>query len=78
MVGHVPIELSQLLYHFLNTGTTENKLTAVVTTGKRKREIGVVVSARYTDTTIDRGFADVLIVKLNEKGGGAYSSGALI
>ena len=36
LVGHVPIEISQLLNHFLTTGEEENYLEAEVL-GKRKR-----------------------------------------
>ena len=41
LVGHLPIELSCLLKYFLQA-SPENNLIAVVT-GKRKREVGLVV-----------------------------------
>ena len=37
LVGHVPVELSSLIYHFLNA-SSENKFTVEVT-GKTKREV---------------------------------------
>ena len=37
LIGHIPIEISQLINYFLEAVTT-NTMTAVVT-GKRKREI---------------------------------------
>lgn len=66
LVGHLPIELSQLLNNFLSTGGKRNKLVAEVV-GKRKREIGLVVPAKYTATTNDRRFAEILKNKLEEK-----------
>ena len=65
LVGHVPIELSQLLYHFLTT-ETENKLIAVVS-GKRKWEIGLVVPAKFTAMTRRKKFAEILMDKLEQK-----------
>lgn len=66
LVGHVPIELSQLLNYFLTTGEQRNNLMAEVT-GKRKREIGLVVPVKYTAFTDDKLFAQVLLEKLEEK-----------
>lgn len=66
LVGHVPIEISQLLNNFLNTGENNNSLQAEVT-GKRKREIGLVVPAKYKATTDNKKFAEVLKKKLEEK-----------
>ena len=51
LVGHIPIEISQLLYHFLNAHPS-NKLWAM-STGKREREIGLVVPARFLAQTND-------------------------
>ena len=59
-------ELSQLLNNFLSTGGKRNNLIAEVI-GKRKREIGLVVPAKYIATTNDRRFAEILKVKLEEK-----------
>ena len=46
LAGHIPIELSCLLKNFLSANL-ENKLFAKVA-GKRKREIGLVVPARFS------------------------------
>ena len=45
MVGHVPIELSRLISYFIQAAET-NKVKVQVT-GKRKREIGLIVPGRY-------------------------------
>lgn len=66
LVGHVPIELSQLLNHFLTTGD-KRKSIKVEVTGKRKREIGLVVPVKYTAMTEDKRFAQILLEKLEEK-----------
>ena len=49
LIGHIPIEISQLISYFLEAAST-NTMTAVVT-GKRKREIGLVVPAKYVAYT---------------------------
>ena len=43
-MGHVPIEISSLCYHFLNNNE-QNTLTTIVT-GKRNQEVGLAVSAK--------------------------------
>ena len=45
LVGHVPIELSSLMNNFLKANDS-NKLVAKVS-GKRKREVGLVVPAKF-------------------------------
>ena len=65
MVGHLPIEISCLLTYFLEA-YLENKLNAIVI-GKRKREIGSVVQAKYAALTKNKTFANVLAGKLQEK-----------
>ena len=63
LVGHVPIELSRLMKNFLEANT-ENKLVAQVT-GKRKREIGLVVPAKFSAfTTVDLHLAKILETEL--------------
>ena len=52
LVGHVPVELSSLIYHFLNA-SSENRMTFEVT-GKRKREVGLVVPAKFNALTKDK------------------------
>ena len=56
--GHVPIELLHLLKNFLEA-ETENKLCAQVT-GKRKREVGLVVPAKFTAPTSELRIARIL------------------
>ena len=58
LVGNIPIEISQLLYHFRNAHSS-NKLWAIPT-GKRKREIGLVVPARFLAQTNDLVVAEIL------------------
>ena len=65
LVGHLPIELSCLFKYFLEA-SPDNKLSATVT-AKRKREVGLVVPAKYVALTKDRRFANVLYEKLKEK-----------
>ena len=55
LVGHLPVEISSLCFHFINQDP-ENKIQAEIT-GKRHREIGLVVPAKLvflTDTKIHR------------------------
>ena len=66
LVGHVPIEISQFLNYFLTTGEDENYFEAEVLR-KRKREIGLVVPAKYKATAKDKRFANILREKLEEK-----------
>ena len=65
LVGHIPIEISQLLYHFLNAHLS-NKLWAMPT-GKRKREIGLVVPARFLAQTNDLVVAEILDKEIEQK-----------
>ena len=65
LVGHIPIELSRLIDYFLKS-STENNVSAMVT-GKRKRELGLVVPAKYTAFTKDKRLATVLQEELQKK-----------
>ena len=65
LVRHLPIEISCLLTYFLEA-SPENKLNAIVI-GKRKREAGLVVPAKYAALTKNKTFAIVLARKLQEK-----------
>ena len=51
---------------FIYNESPENKLFAVVT-GKRKREVGLVVPAKYVALTKSKTFTNVLQEKLEEK-----------
>ena len=66
LVCHAPIELSRLLTFFLTTDNEKRKDLKAEVVGKRKREIGLVVPAKYTAMTNDIKFAQVLNVKLEE------------
>ena len=57
LVGHAPVELSSLIYHFLNA-SSENRMTVEVT-GKRKQEVGLVVPAKFNALTKDKKTAKV-------------------
>ena len=61
LVGHIPIELSSLIDYFLKAEET-NRVIAEMT-GKRKREVGLVVPAKFTASR----FAHVLDSELNSK-----------
>ena len=65
LVGHLPIEISCLLTYFLEA-SLENKLNVTVI-GKRRREVGLVVPAKYAALTKNKKFANVLAGKLQEK-----------
>ena len=65
LVGHLPIEISCVLTYFLEA-SPENKLNAIII-GKREREVGLVVPARYAALTKNKTFANVLAGKLQEK-----------
>ena len=52
LVSHIPIEISSLCYHFLKK-SKKNNLNAVIT-GKRQREVGLVVPVKYSFRLIIR------------------------
>ena len=58
LAGHLPIELSRVLDYFLQQHE-DNFIDAQVT-DKRKREVGLVVPARYTAHTRDQETAVIL------------------
>ena len=68
----MPIELSRLIYYFLKSDSSANVFSKV--TGKRKREIGLVVPALYIATadTSEKGKRVIKILadeikKINER-----------
>ena len=65
LVGHVPIECSALLDYFLNADNSNKMVIAV--TGKRKREIGLVVPGKFTCLTKKFRLADILHDELAKK-----------
>ena len=64
-MGHVPIEVSSLCYHFLNNNE-RNILTALVT-GKQNWELGLVVPAKLFLQTEERKSAETLEMELPKK-----------
>ena len=64
LVGHVPIEISSLIDYFLKADKSNSVLAQV--TGKRKREVGLVVPARFTACTATRRQAQILDSELNK------------
>jgi len=62
---HVPIELSRILNNFLRANTENNLFVKV--TAKRKREIGLVVPARFSAVTTELRIAEVLERELTSK-----------
>ena len=63
LVGHAPIELSSLLYHFLQA-SAENCVNVEII-GKRKREVGLVVPAKYDALTKNKKISMVLEKELS-------------
>ena len=62
LVGHIPIEISSLCFHFINQGPG-NKRKALIT-GNRRREIGLVVPTKLIFITNNKRFSEVLENKL--------------
>ena len=62
LVGHLPIEISNLFYHFLEK-SSENKIIVKIT-GKREREIGLIVPANFVYITKDKNCSIILEAKL--------------
>lgn len=65
LVGHIPIEISNLIDYFYKS-SPDNRVDAKVT-GKRKREIGLVVPAKYFAITQDLKVAKILQDELEKK-----------
>ena len=64
LVGHVPIEISILIHYFLKADESD-KVSAQVT-GKRRREVGLVVPARFTACTATQRQAQIFDSELNK------------
>ena len=62
LVGHIPTEISSLCLHFINQDPG-NKIKALIS-GKRQREIGLVVPAKLIFITNNKRFSEVLENKL--------------
>ena len=65
LVGHVPIELSRILAYFLKQD--EGNFINAQVAGKRKREVGLVVPAKYTAHTKDERTANILLEELKKR-----------
>ena len=65
LAGHVSIELSHLLKNFIEV-KAENQLSARVT-GKRKREVGLVVPAKFSALTSELRIARILKKELDAR-----------
>ena len=65
LVGHIPIEISSLCFHFINQDPG-NKIKALIT-GKRQREIGLVVPAKLIFITNNKRFSEVLGNELTKR-----------
>ena len=65
LVGHLPIEISRLSYHFLKK-SLENKVIVKIT-GKGKREIGLVVPANFVYITKDENCSYILEAELEKR-----------
>ena len=65
LAGHVPIELSRILDFFIQSDE-QNYVEARVS-GKRKREVGLVVPAKYTAHTKSTRLASILHVELKKR-----------
>ena len=65
LVGHLQIEISCLLT-YSQEASPENKLIAMVI-GKIKREVGLVVPAKYVALAKSKTFANVLLGKLQKR-----------
>ena len=63
--GHASVEFSRLLYHFLQA-SAENCINVEVI-GKRKREVGLVVPAKYNAFTRNKKIAMVLDEELAKR-----------
>ena len=62
---HIPMELSNLIDYLLKT--LENARVEARAEGKRKRELGLVVPAKFTTYTSNKKVAEVLLSELNNK-----------
>ena len=58
LVGHVPIELSSLLHFFLEADEQNRLICQVI--GKRKREVGLVVPAKFFAFSKNKRLAETL------------------
>ena len=65
LLGHLPIEISNLSLHFLKK-SSEDKIIVKITR-KREREIGLVVSANFVYITKDKNCSIILETQLEKR-----------
>ena len=65
LVGHIPIELSKLLNQYLQADNSNIMIATV--SGKRKRELGLVVPAKFKCITSNKKLAKILHDELTKK-----------
>ena len=65
LVGHIPIEISSLCFHILNQHPS-HQINAVVT-GKREREVGLVVPAKFSFVMSNKMYAEFLEKELQKR-----------
>ena len=68
LVGHLPIDISKLMKQFLDADKNNPVMATVV--GKRKREVGLVIPAKYSTMTANQEIITVLnneLLKRKEK-----------
>ena len=62
LLGHVPIELSSLLYHFLREEKSNPIKVKVI--GKRKREVGLLTRSMFIAQTENKKTAEIFDTEL--------------
>ena len=68
LVDHVPIEISRIIDYFMQNN--EKNFISATVVGPRKREIGLVVPAKFSAYAADRRVVDILskeILKIKTK-----------
>ena len=65
LVGHIPIEVSSLMYHLLNE-SIENFIEGM-TIGKIMQEVGLAVPLKYAVVNTDKMTAMIILSKLTKK-----------
>ena len=65
LVGHVPIEISKLLYNFLREDKSNSIKLKVV--GKRKREVGLLIPATFIACTENKRTAEIFDTELAKR-----------
>ena len=65
LVGHLPVEISSLLCHFLRAD--DGNYIEVEILGKRKYEVGLVVPAKYNSFATNKRTAKILDTELSKR-----------